>query len=649
MKTNPALFNEALKKLFCAIADREGITVRFEDDCEDPHASKYRVITLPPPSAVAADRYWYYCFHELGHLLKEMDWSYGWLLEALNEAQNELALSLANIILDNVEEANFFGLYEGVDDILDSGRANFTLEHYLGIKDAQWEDVQENDPVSSLVYAVLFEDMEQRKTWMGTHMETLPSEAVTDKFLKKMTRAVREVDYYGRVGDIIHQHDPGKATLDLVNDLLDILDIPPVPPPEGSGEGEGEGEGGGEPCKACEGSGKGDDGEPCEVCGGSGKEPKKCTTCRGEGEGKDGEPCEDCGGTGKEPPPPPEEMRESTKDQDDAMGNDGKGFDFDMKGVDLSADGLKEVLAKINEQMTKRLDRDKGQKDRIRGWARHESSVAEYTPWAKNNIHVLEKTHTRFRPKLRVAIESALGDSSVSKQVSKYLKAMVSESYTYGQRRGKIHQKNLHKVITGKVSPGVPPPIYKRRNTSVLKTDSAVSLLLDCSGSMSGSKYAIGAACCVAISETLTSIGVPHEILGFSEQSTLESYIFKNFGTTFTKDKTMNVMAHSSVSLSNNADGESVMWAAERLLMRKESRKLLIVLSDGMPAGSFSGNGNAYLKHVCNMIEEESPIDLVGIGIATTAVRSFYKDNVVVHNPKELDATLFSVLKKFLI
>ena len=111
----------------------------------------------------------------------------------------------------------------------------------------------------------------------------------------------------------------------------------------------------------------------------------------------------------------------------------------------------------------------------------------------------------------------------------------------------------------------------------------------------------------------------------------------------------LSVVSSSQVHMGCNADGESVLWAAERLAVRPESRKLLVVLSDGMPAGGFDGDGDAYLKHVCNLIETESPIDLVGIGIRTDAPERFYKHHQILHEAEKLDETLFTLLRNFLV
>ena len=43
--------------------------------------------------------------------------------------------------------------------------------------------------------------------------------------------------------------------------------------------------------------------------------------------------------------------------------------------------------------------------------------------------------------------------------------------------------------------------------------------------------------------------------------------------------------------LKENIDGEALLWAAERLLLRQEQRRILMVISDGAPVDDFDALG----------------------------------------------------------
>lgn len=609
------LYSEAMKKLFNSIAGRNGIRVKFDPECIQPCATSDKVVTLPYPTAVNADTFWFYSFHELSHLMPGMDWSYKELWSLLNH-KDQLTLIVANVILDNLTERSFYGEYAGVDDIMNAGRSTMVKEDTL----AQLDKAEEikKDPVYELLASMCLQDARQRLDWM--ELSAYPP----DEYEFELEKALDTIHYRERLEAMSHVPKPYHQVAELTKDCLKLIDYEPPPPENQDGEGDGEGDTG--ECQQCSGSGTDGDGNECEACGGTGRKP---------GDGKDGEEgdgqsdeAESKPGQARPEPPSP-------------IGNP------NLKWTHKAGDPKKSQVAEIAKAIDARL-LDKPNKN-PKYKKRYDVSYYDketYIPVGKDQVIDCSKDGYP-QEGYRELIEKALGQSTVSKQISKYLKALTTESYTYGQRMGKLHNKNIHRVITSK--PGVQPTIYKKKDATKIKSDSAVTILLDCSGSMSGSRYAIGSACCVALSETLTALQVKHEVLGFTDRGgMLEHYIFKPYTAIHSRERNLDVMASSKVRMSSNADGESVTWAAERLLTRTEKRKLMIVLSDGQPAGSFGGNGNAYLKKVCTMIENESPIDLVGIGISTTAVEEFYKHNVVVQNPDELDGVLFNVLKDFL-
>ena len=632
MQTNTALMNSALVKLMQAVAGREGIRVEFDQNCTTPYASAEKVVTMPPPSAVESQMYWVYAYHELGHLMPEMRWTYRDLQRMIN-MEDALVCGVANIIVDNFNERNMMHRgYEGINGIMDWGRA-WVLEDWFS-KPADVTKAQK-DPIMSLIFGLILVDADVRQDFHGHLVEAFDIEGKSKGF-EAMVDALRSINVPERLRAIGVSRDSGHkkadATKELVLDILKLIGYEPKPPPE-QGQGQGEaGEGQGEPCEACEGSGEGEDGDACEACGGTGEQ-------QSEGDGGEGKANEQ----GNQ-----QDLRESDPMYNPSGIGTGKGGQGVEQVDDVDKAGVDAIMKALGKSLTEVLKAEPKREHRVRNY---QQGAAGYVPYAKTDEKNLEKDGTsgNIRQEYHRMIRNALGNSTVSKQISKYLKAMSTESYTYGQKSGRIHQKNIHKLVNGKPVPGVQPGIFKRKNSSVLKTDTAITILMDTSGSMSGSKFAIASACCVALNETLTGLRVAHEILGFTESYVPTHYVFKGYGTTMTKEKMLNVMASRQVQMGCNADGESVMWAAERLAQRKEKRKLLIVLSDGMPAGGYDGDGNAYLKHVANMIETESNMDLVAVGIRSTAPQKFYRNYKILHDAEKLDEVLFTLLKEYLV
>jgi cobalamin biosynthesis protein CobT len=85
----------------------------------------------------------------------------------------------------------------------------------------------------------------------------------------------------------------------------------------------------------------------------------------------------------------------------------------------------------------------------------------------------------------------------------------------------------------------------------------------------------------------------------------------------------------------NNADGEALMWAYQDIMKRHESRKIIIVFSDGKPAVTTThGYGEQYLSEVVRTIGK-TRVELLGIGIMSDDVEEYYPKYVVTRNLNE--------------
>ena len=73
--------------------------------------------------------------------------------------------------------------------------------------------------------------------------------------------------------------------------------------------------------------------------------------------------------------------------------------------------------------------------------------------------------------------------------------------------------------------------------------------------------------------------------------------------------------------LKENIDGEALLWAHNRIVGRPEDRRILMVISDGLPVDNSTLLVNSsnyleqHLKYAIDKIENQSPVELVAIGI----------------------------------
>jgi cobalamin biosynthesis protein CobT len=111
------------------------------------------------------------------------------------------------------------------------------------------------------------------------------------------------------------------------------------------------------------------------------------------------------------------------------------------------------------------------------------------------------------------------------------------------------------------------------------------------------------------------------------------------------------------VNMASNIDGECVEIAARRLMSRPASRHVMIVLSDGEPAGHgyYGDGGNPYTlgtlrEDLRSRVENLSKyIDIVGIGIESHAVKAYYPKHVVLDSMTDLPGTVIKELRALLV
>jgi len=226
------------------------------------------------------------------------------------------------------------------------------------------------------------------------------------------------------------------------------------------------------------------------------------------------------------------------------------------------------------------------------------------------------------------------------------LQTRSRDRYEYGKKRGKLHNGSLHRLISG--NDKVAEKVFRQRIVSDT-TDTAVCLLVDCSGSMSGSKFDMACAGAGALAEALKPINIAYSIYGFTNTVVDEDpiiWLFTEFGERVAQPELIKRFDKVSGGLWQNTDGDAIAYATARLSQRKEHRKVLLVLSDGSPAGrDHAGDAEAYtLKTVQHA--ESMGVDVYGIGICDTNVTRFYKKNVVVNDLSNLSNTILSIIDR---
>jgi cobaltochelatase CobT len=233
-------------------------------------------------------------------------------------------------------------------------------------------------------------------------------------------------------------------------------------------------------------------------------------------------------------------------------------------------------------------------------------------------------------------------------RLQRRLLARQTRNWSFDLDDGLIDASRLDRIV---VDPGF-ASAYKQEEEAEFR-DTVVSILIDNSGSMRGKPIEIACVASDMISTALERCGVSCEVLGFTTQAwkggesakhwvragrpenpgrlndTLH-IIYKSADEPVRRTRLALCAMLDSALLKENIDGEALLWASRRLLMRRESRKVLIVISDGAPVDQTTLEENKdkaildrHLRDVIGQIESSSSIELAAIGVKHD-VRKYY-------------------------
>jgi Cobalamin biosynthesis protein CobT VWA domain/Streptomycin adenylyltransferase len=265
-----------------------------------------------------------------------------------------------------------------------------------------------------------------------------------------------------------------------------------------------------------------------------------------------------------------------------------------------------------------------------------------YDPWPVSAFQVKDLTSvtsTDYR-----SYDISTETTNFSNALKRHLMILMKDKYEYGKKRGYMHNKNLYRVTVPNAGSYSEKIFKQKRESSVLNT--AVSVLVDMSGSMGGHKMVHAAHSAILLNDSIAKLGVPVEIAGFTEDYNGPIHcLFKRFDTKCEAAHLRDRILEGTRHMEENADGDSVLFAYSRLKGRKEKKKLLIVLSDGQPAAHRGSGIHGFTKKVVKAIENEGRVDIYGLGIMSNAVKQFYKQFSVIEDSSELEVALLTILK----
>ena len=255
----------------------------------------------------------------------------------------------------------------------------------------------------------------------------------------------------------------------------------------------------------------------------------------------------------------------------------------------------------------------------------------------------------------------------LANRLQRRLLARQSRAWLFDLDEGLLDAARLARVVANPMQ----PLSYKQEKDTEFR-DTVVTLLIDNSGSMRGRPITLAAISADILARTLERCGVKVEILGFTTRAwkggqsrerwlaagkpahagrlnDLRHVIYKTADAPWRRArKNLGLMLREGI-LKENIDGEALLWAYQRLLARREQRRILMVISDGAPVDDSTLSVNpgsyleAHLRETIGWIERGEAVELIAIGIGHDVTR-YYRRAVTLVDAEQLGGAMMEEL-----
>ena len=356
-----------------------------------------------------------------------------------------------------------------------------------------------------------------------------------------------------------------------------------------------------------------------------------------------------------------DEEQKSESGLDDKINNENRQTSKDLENNDISVDANLPDLnqmsseidneAKISEE-DKSLNSPKNNRENNKNFG--DLKYRYYTQEFDEIINAKELENEEELLKLRQNLDQQLLSlksfiSKLANKLQRKLLAKQNRSWDFDLEEGTLDTSKLTRIIIDPLN-----SLSFKKEKDVKFKDTLVTILIDNSGSMRGKPISVAAICADILSRTLERCSVKVEILGFTTKhwkggqsrqkwtdnqkplfpgrlNDLRHIVYKSANTPWRQSKNnMGLMLKEGL-LKENIDGEALKWAYNKILKRKEERKILMVISDGAPVddSTLSTNTSDYLennlKQTVKWIEKNSSVELLAIGIGHDVTRYYSK------------------------
>ena len=253
--------------------------------------------------------------------------------------------------------------------------------------------------------------------------------------------------------------------------------------------------------------------------------------------------------------------------------------------------------------------------------------------------------------------------SKLANRLQRKLLAKQNRTWEFDLEEGILDAGRLAQVVVDPIN-----PLAFKQEQEIKFRDTVVTMLIDSSGSMRGRSITIAAVCGDILGRTLERCSVRVEILGFTTRAwrggqsreewinagkpanpgrlnDLRHIVYKAADDSWRRARRNLGLMMREELLKENIDGEALIWAHNRLVTRSEQRKVLMVISDGLPVDNSTLLVNAsnyleqHLKYAIDTIENHSDVELIAIGIGHD-VTHHYRRAVTITDAEQLGGAI---------
>jgi cobaltochelatase CobT len=308
-----------------------------------------------------------------------------------------------------------------------------------------------------------------------------------------------------------------------------------------------------------------------------------------------------------------------------------------------------------------------------KNWLRpRESDYKAYTTDYDELVFADELCEPAELDRLRGVLDKHLQNSQaviskLANRLQRKLLAQQNRTWEFDLEEGMLDASRLPNII---IDPFHPLAFKQEKDMDF--RDTVVSLLIDSSGSMRGRSITIAAMCAEILGRTLERCTVKVEILGFTTRAwrggqsrelwlqhgkppqpgrlnDVRHIVYKAADMPWRRSRRNLGLMMREELLKENIDGEALLWAHNRIVSRPEDRKILMVISDGLPVDNStllvnpSNYLEQHLKYAIDEIENHSEVELVAIGIGHD-VTHHYRRAVTITDAEQLGDAMIEQL-----